>query len=159
MTVGKSAKSDQRMPHDKAAEYARKDKAPDLKGAGGPQDSEVIQSAVAALGAPVAAAGVDEKEELERVRQRGLLREGDGLTDDGLTDDALTGSARTDNQLKDEIPGVSGRQPGRAAPANPTRSADELERNYREDRPGEASARQAGPNAAPTPLQRLHEDG
>jgi hypothetical protein len=148
MTVGKSAKSDQRMPHDKAAEVARKDKAPDLKGAGGPQDSEVIQSAVAALGAPVVAAGVGEKEELERARQRGLLREGD----------ARTGSARTDNQLKDEIPGVSGRQPGRAAPANPTRSADELERNYRENRPGEASARQADPNAAPTPLQRLHED-
>jgi hypothetical protein len=148
MTVGKSAKSDQRMPQDKAAEYARKDKAPDLKGAGGPQDSEVVQSAIAALGAPVIAAGVGEKEELERARQRGLLREGGALEHDTMRD----------NALKDEIPGVSGRQPGRAAPAKPTRSADELERNYRENRPGEASARQADPNAAPTPLQRLHED-
>jgi hypothetical protein len=154
MTVGKSARSDQRMPHDKAVEFARKDKAPDLKGAGGPQDSEVVQSAVAALGAPAATARAGEQEERERRLQRG----DDPLPDDALEDDTIQHKAPMAKALKDEIPGVSGRQPGRAAPAKPTRSADELERNYRENRPGEASARQADPNAAPTPLQRLHED-
>ncbi len=139
MTAGKSAKADQRTTGQKAAEYARGDKAPDLEGAGGEKDSEVVQSAVAALGAAVFGAGVGEEEERERARKRGLHMD-------------------MDDNDRDEIPGVSGRQASREPPAKPQLTADELEREYREGRPGGATARQADPNAAPTPLQRLEED-
>ena len=70
MTSGMPRDNDQRLPTDKASETARADRAPPLDGAGGPQDSEIIQSAVAALGAPVAGART-QADELEAQRRAG----------------------------------------------------------------------------------------
>ena len=70
MTSGMPRDNDQRLPTDKAREKARADRAPSLEGAGGPQDSEIIQSAVAALGAPVAGAR-SQADELEAQRRAG----------------------------------------------------------------------------------------
>lgn len=70
MTSGMPRSNDQRLPTDKANETARPDRAPMLEGAGGPQDSEVIQSAVAALGAPVEGART-QADELEAQRRAG----------------------------------------------------------------------------------------
>lgn len=172
MTTGKSAKSEQRTTAAKATEYARRDKAPDLEGAGGEKDSEVIQSAVAALGAAVFGAGVGEEEELERARKRGMHMDVDG-GDAGaaprLGDSGSAASGRADATNARGRAGTRATSTIETSPAD-TRprarhdaghegmSAEALERSYREARPGQASARQADPNAAPTPLQRLEED-
>lgn len=70
MTSGMPRDNDQRLPTDKASEAAGADHAPPLEGAGGPQDSEIIQSAVAALGAPVAGART-QADELAAQRRAG----------------------------------------------------------------------------------------
>jgi hypothetical protein len=161
MTVGERGRSDQRLPQDKATEAARKERAPGIERAGGAHESEVVRSAVAALGAAVFGAGVGEEEELARARKRGMHMDVDAVDVQARTGrhSSATGAVRgaTPPQAT-AVPAARAQQPIRKAPAHAGLSADALERSYRDGQPGHATARQADPNAAPTPLQRLHED-
>jgi hypothetical protein len=162
MAVGERGRSDQRLPQDKATEAAREERAPGIEGAGGAPDSEVVRSAVAALGAAVFRAGVGEEEELARARERGMHMDVDAVDAQDRTGRpaSATGAVRgaTPPQATAVPAARSAQQPIRKAPAHAGLSADALERSDRDGQPGHATARQADPNAAPTPLQRLQED-
>lgn len=70
MTRDRSPDNAPRRPTDKANDAARDDRASPVRGAGGPQDSDIIQSAVAALGASVTGAR-DQADELDAQRRAG----------------------------------------------------------------------------------------
>jgi hypothetical protein len=70
MTRDRSPDNALRRPTDKANDAARDDRASPVRGAGGPQDSDIIQSAVAALGASVTGAR-DQADELDAQRRAG----------------------------------------------------------------------------------------